>query len=467
MTVAKPEPLSDRRILNFSIIWLGQLVSMLGSGLTSFAIGIWVYRQTESVTQFSLIFLSTSLPGLLIAPLAGSLVDRWDRRQLMIFSDAGSALCTLAIAGLVWAGDLKVWAVCLTLAISAAFSVFHSLAYATITTMLIPPQHLARANGIIQAGPAAAQILSPLLASLLLAVVSIQSLLLIDFATFVCAVIALLLARVPAPEADGDAGSPRESLFRDATYGWKFILARPGLFGLLILFAALNFAVGLSLVLFTPLLLSFTTVKMVGVAASLGSAGLLAGSLLMGAWGGPKRRIYGILAGGFLMGLCFVLAGARQSFVLIAVANFGILFLMPLANSCSQAIWQSKTPLAVQGRVFAVRMIFALSTAPIAYAVAGPLTEKVFTPLLNAAGPFAESLRQMIGAGAGRGIGLTFVAAGVMTILVSGIGFLMPRLRSIEEDLPDTLACGPASEAFERVVPDARHAAISESAKSD
>ena len=461
MTMVKPESFSDRRVLNFSIIWLGQFVSMLGSGLTSFAIGIWVYQQTESVTQFSLIFLSTSVPGLLIAPLAGALVDRWDRRQLMIFSDAGSAFCTLVIAGLVWAGDLRVWTVCLALAVSAALSVFHSLAYATITTVLIPPHQLARANGIIQAGPAAAQILSPLLASVLLAVISIQGVLLIDFATFLCAVIALMLARVPAPEAGGGDRPERESLFRDATYGWKFILARPGLFGLLIFFAAMNFAVGLSLVLLTPLLLSFATVKTVGITASLGSAGLLMGSLLMGAWGGPKRRIYGILVCGLLMGLCFVLAGARQSFVLIALANFGILFLMPLVNSCSQAIWQSKTPLAVQGRVFAVRMIFALSTAPIAYALAGPLTEKVFEPLLNAGGPFAESLRGMIGAGAGRGIGLMFVATGVMMILVTGIGFLVPRLRSVEEDLPDAAVdAGLAgdnvvSTTFEPVVPDA------------
>jgi len=452
MTMAMLQSRTDRRILNFSIIWLGQLVSMLGSGLTSFSIGIWVYQQTESVTQFSLIILSTSLPGLLIAPLAGTLVDRWDRRQLMILSDAGSALCTLVIAGLFWAGNLRLWTVCLVLAVSAIFNVFHSLSYTTITTMLIPQQHLARANGIIQAGPATAQILSPLLAGLLLTIIQIQYVLLIDFATFLCAVAALLLARVPRYEIGDEDHPERKSLLRDATYGWKFITARPGLLGLLILFATLNFALGLSLVLLTPLLLSFTTIKMVGITTSLGSVGLLMGSLLMGVWGGPKRRIYGILGFGSLIGLCFMLAGSRPSVVLVALANFGILFLMPLVNSCSQAIWQSKTPLAVQGRVFAVRMIFALSTAPLAYAIAGPLTDKVFEPLLATDGPFAESIGQMIGVGAGRGIGLLFVVTGMITVLVTGIGFLMPRLRSVEDDLPDV--ANEVSPAYETLAKD-------------
>ena len=147
-----------------------------------------------------------------------------------------------------------------------------------------------------------------------------------------------------------------------------------------------------------------------------------------------------------------MLAGSRPSVVLVALANFGILFLMPLVNSCSQAIWQSKTPLAVQGRVFAVRMIFALSTAPLAYAIAGPLTDKVFEPLLATDGPFAESIGQMIGVGAGRGIGLLFVVTGMITVLVTGIGFLMPRLRSVEDDLPDV--ANEVSPAYETLAKD-------------
>lgn len=423
----------------FATIWLGQLVSIIGSGLTDFAIGIWVYQRTGSVTKFALVTLSFSIPRLLVTLLAGALVDRWDRRLIMILSDAGSALCTLALALLLLAGRLEVWNLCLIIALSSIFGVFHRLAFTAATVFLVPKRHLGRASGMTQTGQAVAQIVAPLLAGELLLTGGLLGVLVIDCATFLVALLALLLVRVPSPAASAEGAAGGGSLRREIAGGWRYIKARSGLLRLLLFFTVINFSVGLSTVLFMPLLLSFASIQTASLIISLGSVGLLAGSLAMSLWGGPDRRVYGVLGFGLLLGLCLVLAGSRPSAWLVAAATFGVLFTPPIINGCSQAIWQSKTPPDLQGRVLSVRMLIGWSASPLAYAAAGPLADNVFEPLLAPGGALAGSLGRLIGVGQGRGIGLLFIAAGVVTTLAALGGFLSPRLRMLEDELPDAL----------------------------
>jgi MFS family permease len=426
---------NDMRV--FTIVWLGQMVSLIGSGLTSFALGLWVYQRTGSVTQFALIGLCATLPRIALAPLAGALADRWNRRALLILSDAGASLGTLALALLLLTGQLSIWQIYAATAFSAACGAFQSPAYAALVTLLVHPQHYGRANGMVQFGQAAADIVAPLLAGVLVATIEVWGVLLIDWVTFLFAVGALLLVRFP--RTNDTAQQPDAGILLDSLYGWRYIAARPGLLGLLLFLAATNFLWGLVGALIAPMVLSFASAEALGVVISVAGAGLLAGSLAMSAWGGPQRRINGVLTFELLSGLCFLLMGMRPSAVLVAAGAFGAHATIAVIYGSNQAIWQAKVPLEVQGRVFAAQQMIVRSAAPLAYLSAGPLADRLFGPLLAPGGALVGSLGLIVGVGAGRGIGALFIMMGVLKLGVAAAGYLYPRIRHVEDELPDMI----------------------------
>jgi DHA3 family macrolide efflux protein-like MFS transporter len=429
----------------FIIIWLGQLVSLVGSGLTSFALGLWVYQHTDSVTQFAFIGLFTVLPSVVLSPLAGALVDRWDRRWVMILSDAGAGLCTLIMAFLFLTNRIEVWQIYLAAGASAAFGTFQWPAYSAATTLLVPKKHLGRANGMVQFGQAAAEILAPALAGVLVLAIQVQGVLLIDFVTFFFAVTTLLLVRFPRPGTTTAGQTSRGSLWRQASYGWRFITARRGLLGLLVFFTVVKFLWGMVGALIAPMILGFTSADVLGIVISIAGGGMLAGSLVMSAWGGPKRRIDGVLRFELLSGLCFLLMGLRPSAWPVALGAFGAHLTIAIIYGSNQAIWQSKVPHSVQGRVFATRQMIAKSATPLAYLTAGPLADKLFEPLLAFDGPLTGSIGQITGTGPGRGIGLLFIVMGILKVAVTLGGYLDPRIKLVEDELPDVLADEPTT----------------------
>lgn len=427
-------------MLTFSFIWLGQLVSLIGSGLTGFALGVWVYQTTGSTTQFSLIYFFTELPIILIAPLAGAIADRNDKRKVMIISDTGAGLSTVAIALLLVLGKLKIWHIYLAMAVSSTCNGFQLPAYYASPTLLVPKQQFGRANGMIQLAKAARYLVSPVLAGFLIGMIQLQGIMLVDVATFSIAILILLAVRFPALSSGDEPAQPSNSIWQDISYGWRYILARPGLLFILLFFMITNFTIGLVQVLITPMVLDFANAQVLGQILSLGASGWVLGGALMSAWGGPKRKIYGVLAFELLLGLSIAIAGLRPSPTLITLAAFSFFFSVPMVTSCSNAIWQVKVDPAVQGRVFAMRGAIAWSSFPLAYLVAGPLSEDVFQPLLNPTGIFANSLGPLLGIGDGRGIGLLFAVVGIFIMAVTLAAYCYPPIRLVEDDLPDAVA---------------------------
>ncbi|MBW4629445.1 MAG: MFS transporter [Brasilonema octagenarum HA4186-MV1] len=421
----------------FTLIWFGQLISLIGSGLTRFALGVWVYQNTGSVTQFALISLFAMLPSILISPVVGVLVDRWNRRSCMILSDAGAGLSTLAIALLLFSGKLEVWHIYVAVAVSSIFSAFQWSAYAAATTMLVPKQHLGRANGMVQLAEAASRLLSPMLAGALVVTIQIQGVILIDCVSFLFSLVTLLLVRFPKPKTTPEDEVRQSWRLREFTYGWTYITARPGLLGLLIFFAVINFLIGVVSVLVTPLVLAFASATVLGTVLSIGGSGMLVGGLVMSAWGGPKKRILSVFGFTLSGGLSILLAGLMPSVPVFFATAFIYYFGVSMINGCDQAIWQSKVAPAVQGRVFAVRSMLALASLPLGYLIAGPLVDQVFEPLLAVSGPLAGSIGRIIGVGRGHGIGLLFVVIGMLTMLATAGGYLYLPLRLLEEQLPD------------------------------
>ena len=423
----------------FNIVWLGQLISIVGSNLTRFALGLWVYQQTASVTQFAFIALCSILPHLLLSPFAGVLIDRWDRRRVMILSDTGAACSTLFIVALFLTKRLDLWAIYLLTAVSASCDTFQGPAYAASISLLVPKKHLGRANGMVQFGQAVSEILAPLLAGVLMVSVQLWGIFLIDVLSFLLAVASLLLVRFPAHKSSIKQRKEKVSLFHEAKIGWRYIAARSGLLGLLIFLALVNFLWGMVGALITPMILNFTSPERLGMIISIAGGGMLFGSLMMSLWGGPQKRINGVLNFELLSGFCFVLIGLRPSILLVALGVFGAHMTIAIVNGSEQAIWQSKVEPELQGRVFAMRQMLSKSTRPLAYLLAGPLADKIFEPLFAPQGALSGNLGEIIGTGPGRGIACLFLLMGLLKILVSLGAWLYPRVRRVEKELPDAI----------------------------
>jgi MFS family permease len=421
----------------FIIIWLGQVTSLVGSGLTNFAVGVWLFETTDSITHFALIGLCAALPRVIFSPLAGTLIDRWDRRRVMILSDLGAGLCTLTLVILLLAGRIAVWQIYLIVSLSATFGTIQWPAYAAVTTQLVPQKSLGHANGMRQFGQAASEILAPLLAGVLLRTFRLDGIALIDLATLLFAVLTLLAVRFPSLPAATTGRPDRTTMWDELTVGWRYVVTRKGLLGLLLFFTRVNFLWGMVGALITPMILGFTSSDVLGGIISIAGGGMLVGSIVMSVWGGPRRRINGVLLFEGLSGACFILMGFRPAFWPVALGAFGAHATIAIIYGSNQAIWQSKVALEVQGRVFAFQQMIARAAAPLAYLLAGPLAEQVFEPLLASGGPLAGTVGRVIGTGPGRGIGLLFLAMGGMKATTALVGYLHPRIRRVEEELPD------------------------------
>ena len=426
-------------MITFTVLWLGQLVSLVGSGLTSFALGVWTFQRTGSTTQFALIGLSAVLPRVVLSPLAGVVVDRWDRRRVMLLSDIGAGLSTLVIVLLISTGRLQVWHIFALTGINAAFSAFQWPAYMATTSLLVSQKNLGRANGMIQFGQAGSEILAPALAGVLIQTIRLRGVILIDVTTCIFAVLTLSLIRLPQPTGRGTGVSTEESFWRRLGFGWRYISDRPALSGLLGFLAVVNFIWGMVGALVTPMVLSWASSDALGLILSIAGAGMLTGSLVMSVWGGPKQRMQGIFHFELISGICFILMGISPSFWPVAVGAFGAHLTIAIIYGSNHAIWQSKVAPEIQGRVFATQQMVLRATTPLAYLLTGPLADRLFNPLLANHGPLATSVGRVLGFGPGRGIGLMFVLMGMVKIAIVVVGKSYPRLRQLESELPDVI----------------------------
>jgi MFS transporter, DHA3 family, macrolide efflux protein len=430
----------------FFLIWFGQVVSILGSGMSGFALAVWAYRQTGSATALSLITLFATLPNTLLSPLAGALIDRWGRRSVLLINNFGSGACTLILASLYWAGGLQIWHIYALVLASRCFGVFRIPAFSSATALLVPRRQLVRANGMAQLGPAAGHIAAPMLALVLMEVIGVGGVIFLDCISFLFAAATLLATRIPKPLVSAAGQEGRGSLLYESFYGWTYIRKRPGLLGLLLFFAFANYCLVVVQILVTPLVLSFGTAGTLARVLTCGAVGAVAGGLALGVWGGGRslKRIPVILGFMLLEGATLMLGGLQPNALLVAAAMAAALFALPMIRGSSEAIWQSKVPQDLQGRVFAIRRMIVGVAFPLAGASAGPLADRVFNPLLLPGGALADSVGIVIGVGPGRGIGLMFMMFGALTLLSVAVAYAYRPVRNVEAELPDVLRDDPS-----------------------
>jgi MFS family permease len=424
----------------FTIVWIGQVVSLLGSGMTWFALTVWAWELTGQATALALVAFFSFGPTVLLSPVAGALVDRWDRKLVMMLSDVAAGLMTIVVLAL-YAGDaLQVWHLYVTGAVAGAFQAFQFPAYSAAITTMVDKSQYARANGMLGVAESASGIFAPLAGGVLLGIVGLGGVLIIDIVTFVFAVGALLLVRVPRPRETETGREGRGSLWYESIYGFRYILARPSLLGLQSIFLAINLSGTFSMTVLAAMILARSGSDQValGTVQSVMGAGGLVGGILLSVWGGPRRRIHGVLLGMILSSLLGeVTLGIGGGVLMWSLGAFFTAFFIPIVNGSNQAIWQAKVAPDVQGRVFATRRLIAQISSPIAMLLAGPLADWVFEPAMAGAGGMASLFGGLVGTGAGAGMALMFVFTGLAGALVGLAGYLIPAVRNVEDLLPD------------------------------
>jgi len=424
----------------FVFIWIGQAVSMLGTGMTQFALTIWAYQLTGSATALALVGFFSYAPVVLVSPLAGALVDRWNRKLVMMLSDLAAGLSTIAVFILYSTGRLEIWHLYVTGAFAAVFGAFQFPAFSAAMSLMVPKEQYTRANGLVSLAESATMIVAPVLAGILLTVIGISGILVIDMVTFVFAVLCVAVVFIPQPEVSETGREAQGNLWRESIYGFQYIWRRKSLLGIQLTFTISNFFFTIGMVLIAPMVLARTgnNELALGTVQSFLGVGGVVGAVLLSAWGGPKRRIHGVLAGFILSSLLGQsLMGIGQSVPVWSLAAFCSMFFLPFINGSNQSIWQSKVAPDVQGRVFATRRLIGQISGPLGMLIGGPLADRVFEPAMSAGGSLATVFGPLVGTGTGAGMALILVFTGILGAIGGVIGYLVPAIRNAESIMPD------------------------------
>ncbi len=428
----------------FLIVWIGQVISLFGSKLSEFALGFWIleqtYKETGTISQFALIILLIYLPKVIVSPMAGVLIDRWNRRSAMILSDGATGIVALIIMLLALSDKLAVWHIYLAVTITSTFNAFQLPAYTAAIAQVVPQDQYSRANGMVQVSNGIAKIASPFVAGILMKQIALEGILTIDLITFFIAIFTLISIRFPPIKKKRKRGqSVLQSLLKETILGWKYIVIKPGLLKLLSFIAISYFTTGMLEVILWPLIYQPGSTERLGTILSIGGFGVLVGSVLISVWGGAKNRVKTIITCVALQGIVILTTSLKISPVVMAIAIFVYLFCQPIIISSNQAIWQSKVPSHVQGRVFSLQQSLERGLAICAYSIAGPLVDQVLNPLMAENGLLADSIGKFIGGeiGQDKGIALLLLLLGILNLLIVTIAYREPRLRFLEKEIPD------------------------------
>lgn len=430
----------------FIVIWITQIISILASGMTGFAMTIWMYQKTQSATAMGLMQVFYITPFLIMSPIAGVMVDRYSRKLMMMVSDVTGGLGTLFVLLMYATGRLEFWHLYLAAVLNGIGNTFQWPAYSAAISTMIPKEQLGRANGLMSLMEAGPGVVAPILAGALLPFIHLEGIMLFDVVTFVLAISGLAFVFIPTPRQTEEGQQAKGNLWKEATFGFKYIFARPSLLGLQLIFFMGNLFSGIGFTVMAPMILARTSQNSVtfGTVESMFAVGGIIGGVIMSAWGGFKRRVHGVLLGWIFSGLGMAAFGLGQNLYGWIPAAIFLMMITPLVNGSNQAIWQSKVAPDVQGRVFSARRLIAWFTNPITPIIGGTLADFVLEPAMRMPGGLSNSLGWLTGSGPGAGMSLLMFLCGLGAALVGLSGYLFPAVRNAEDLLPDHETLAPA-----------------------
>jgi MFS transporter, DHA3 family, macrolide efflux protein len=423
----------------FLIIWIGQLASLIGSEMTNFAITIWAWEVTQQATPLSLILFFTQTPKVIAALFAGVLVDRWHRQKLMIVGDLMAGFSTIAILLLFLSDRLEIWHLYFTGAINGLFGFLQSLTYSASLSLIVPKQHYARATALNSIQMSGSYILAPALAGSLYPAIGLVGILNIDLVTFIIAISSISVVQIPQLRQNQVSRQTIQTLGQDLTFGFRYLFKHPSLLAILVFLLVDNLIDNLNFAILPATILARSgndSAVWGQLLTTFGIGGLL-GAATIGIWGGPKRRIHGLLLGSTISKVGLIVLSVTQNlFVKIAAALTSGLS-SPFPDSSDRAIWMSKVKPDIQGRVFAARDLITQIAAPLGAAIAGPLADNFFEPAMRNGGSLAGIFGGVFGTNIGAGMALMITLFSSFGLLFGLAGYAFPILREVENIVPD------------------------------
>ena len=417
----------------FTILWLGQLVSTIGSYMTIFAVTIWVWQQTNSATALTLIGFSSQLPRIFITFLAGIIVDRVNRKFLMILGDTSAILATIAVGILYATGSLQIWHLCLVVALHGSFGQIQQLAYSASISSIVPEQHLTRAGSMIAALGYGSAIVAPALAGTLYPKIDLGGIVIIDVLTFMVGMGTLIITNIPSPISKDQDKQPM-TIIEELTFGFRYIWNSPSLLAMAIAFTMFAIPNDINKALYNPMILARTggDAQVLGIVTTAAGVGGVVGAVIISIWGGFKSRVKGMLNGFIGAGVGKTILGLGTSLLIWIPSQFFATMNTPLYLSSSNAIWYSKVPKEIQGRVLSADHLVGLVVSATSTLIAGPLADYIFEPAMEADGYLTPIFGSIFGVGSGAGISLLYVISAIWMASIGIVGYFLGVLRRVE-----------------------------------
>ncbi len=420
----------------FYTLVVTQTLSLIGSRLTGVGVGIWVFQTTGSATPLLLTAFFAELPAMLIGSIAGVFIDRWDRRKVMILSDAGQALGSFLLLLSFMTGRFELWQLYSLSFLQGLFSIFQQPAEDASITLLVPDSRRDRANAIRQMAFPLAGVFAMALAGLLYVAIGIKGLILIDLLTFFMALVGLLLISIPSLPINDEDKPQSASLLKDWLHGVTFLWQRKQLFFFLLYMVLINFLLNGPLSLDIPFLLLRTgSEKISGYLMAVMSMGAFLGAVIVAARGKVKRRVLTLLSGMLMTGGMFLIFATTQTIWIMALALILLMIPLPISNTLMISLLQLKSPPEMQGRIFSIYAQMSYFGSTVSFLLTGRLVDHWLEPLVLTDG--WQPWRVLVGSSPGAGMGLLIFVSGLLILLLTAVMLFVTPIRRMEADLPD------------------------------
>jgi len=416
----------DKSLKKFLIVWFGQLISSIGSGLTAFALGIYVFELTHSASSYSLIILFGFLPSFILRPLGGTLSDRFDRKLLMIIGDFGSAIGLILILFMMNMNVYSIWIIYLGVAFSSVFVALQNPAYKSSVTDMLSEEQFSKAGGLMQMAESSRYLISPIVAGALLSIWDIKNVLIIDILTFFVAVFTVFVIKSNYRKENKKEKIDFKSDFWE---GFRYTRNNKPVFILLWMISIITFFIGFMQSLFGPMMLVFTDSQVLGRSLTIMASGMLVSSFMIGIFSKSNNQIMVVSIALVFSGLFFSMLGFSKNIIFIIITGFMFFLTLPFINTGLDVLIRKNVDNKLQGRVWSIVSVISQLGMVIAFGLSGFIADYIFNPLLMEHGILAASVGKLVGTGAGRGIAFMFVLSGLFIIAA---GILFSRLKVIK-----------------------------------
>ena len=419
---------------NFYKLWLGELISSIGSGMTAFALSVYVYKKTGSVSYVSLITLLSFMPSIVLSPIGGLLADRYDRRLLMIIGDLFSGLGLVYILWSIQAGEKSIVPIFVGITFSSIFTSLLEPSYRATLTDILEEENYAKASGLIQVAGSAKYLISPVIAGMILSVADIRVILLLDILTFITTCLMIFLVR---KSMNSETQNYKKDSFKGLLEGLFIIKENRGVYSLVIIMFFVCFFMGFIQILIRPMILALSSVKTAGIMESLCAVGLLIGSLWIGIAGIKKNYSKILAVACFFCGIFMSMTGVNENLNIIGISTFLFFSTLPFMNSCADVLVRVSIPNELQGRVWGLISLITQMGTVAAYIISGIMADYIFEPMFNKNGLLVKNIGIIIGTGKGRGIGFMLILSGMGMLIMAIIIWKNREIREVSEKCVD------------------------------